>query len=57
LNFTTEGAVHFENLADQYIALGGSSSPPNYTEYLNASDPQLKVIFLNRLQARTAWVT
>jgi len=57
LNFTTAGAVQFESLADEYIALGGDSSPANYSEYLNATDPQLKVIFLNRLQARTAWVT
>jgi hypothetical protein len=39
LNFTTEGAVHFENLADEYIALAGKSSPVNYTDFRNALDP------------------
>jgi hypothetical protein len=34
LNFTTEGAQIFEDLADAYIALGGDSSPENYTMYL-----------------------
>ena len=52
LNFTTDGSAQMEALADAYIALGGDSSPANFSEYLNATDPQLKVIFLNRLQAR-----
>ena len=52
LNFTTDGSVQMEALADEYIALGGDSSPANISLYTNATDPQLKVIFLNRLQAR-----
>lgn len=57
LNFTTEGQVQFENLADQYIALAGNASPPNFNDYKNATDPQLRVIFLNRLLARGSAVT
>ncbi len=52
LNFTTDGSVEMEALADEYITLGGDSSPANISLYTNATDPQLKVIFLNRLQAR-----
>lgn len=39
LNFTTEGSVQMEALADAYIALGGDSSPANFSDYLNATDP------------------
>jgi hypothetical protein len=49
LNFTTSGAVQFETLADEYIILNGSSSPDNFNIYIQATDPQLRVIFLNRL--------
>ncbi len=41
LNFETEGALHFEQLADVYISLGGNASPDNFTEYKTTSDPQL----------------
>ena len=41
LDFTTEGAVKFEQLADAYIELGGNSSPANYTAYLTTDDVQL----------------
>lgn len=57
LNFETEGAQAFENLADMYIALNGDGSPANYTEYLNTKDPQLQVIFLNRLTDRQSSLT
>lgn len=57
LNFTTASGVQFEKLADDYITLGGDSSPDNYQDYLTATDPQLKVIFLNRLTARLSDVT
>ena len=52
LDFTTEGAVAFEYLADQYIALQGNDRPSNYTNYTDTKDPQEKVIFLNRLTDR-----
>ncbi len=52
LDFTTAGAVAFEQLADMYIQLGGNKSPDNYTNFLTTDDPQLKVIFLNRLNDR-----
>lgn len=57
LNFTTEGALTFEALADAYIALGGNSSPENFTIYLTTKDSQLQVIFLNRLNDRASEVT
>jgi len=57
LNFTTAGAVGFEQMADAYIALGGQSSPANYTDYLNTDDVQLQIIFLARLRARKADMT
>lgn len=52
LDFTTEGATKFEQLADAYIALNGESSPDNYTNYKTTDDVQLQVIFLNRLTDR-----
>ena len=57
LDFTTAVAQKFEKLADDYITLGGESSPENYNDYLTTVDPQLKVIFLNRLLEQTAKVT
>ena len=41
INFTTDGAIAFEALADQYITLGGNASPSNYSAYLNTNDSQL----------------
>jgi len=41
LDFKTEGAQNFENLADMYIAGNGLTRPDNYTAYLNTTDPQL----------------
>jgi hypothetical protein len=44
-------------MADAYIALGGQSSPANYTNYINTDDVQLQIIFLARLAARKADMT
>lgn len=52
MSFATAQGTEFENLADAYISLNGKSHPSNYADYLNVEDPQLKVIFLNRLTAR-----
>lgn len=52
LDFTTDGATKFEQLADAYIALNGDASPDNYTNYKTTDDVQLQVIFLNRLTDR-----
>lgn len=41
INFTTDGAIAFEALADQYISLGGNASPSNFSAYLNTEDSQL----------------
>jgi len=50
LNFTTDSIVQSQSLADQYIALGGESSPENYTEFLDYAS-NLKVVFLERVSA------
>ena len=55
ISFYTDSAKEFEDLADSYISLG--NTPDNYDIYLTTDDPQLKVIFLNRLLARSAEVT
>ncbi len=52
VSFATPDAQKFEALADAYIALNGTKSPANYKDYLQTDDPNLKVIFLNRLVAR-----
>lgn len=39
LDFSTPGALQFETLADQYIQLGGDSTPANYKDYVDATDP------------------
>lgn len=52
VSFVTTDAQKFEALADSYISLAGTASPQDYQDYLNTKDPQLKVIFLNRLTAR-----
>jgi hypothetical protein len=57
LDFSTAGAVAFEQLADLYISLKGDSSPSNYTNYLTTDDAQLQVLFLNRLAKRSSDVT
>lgn len=57
LDFSTEESKSFENLADEYISLKGDSSPADFQMYLDTKNPNLKVIFLNRLTARTSEVT
>jgi hypothetical protein len=52
VNFETDEAKEFEALADEYITKQGQSHPDDYDKYLNTKDPQLKVIFLNRLVVR-----
>lgn len=37
-----------------YIALNGTGRPDNYTTYLTTENPNLKVIFLNRLTRRVS---
>ncbi len=58
-SFVTQDGTDFEALADGYIALGGKDHPANYDIYnqKGKEDPQLKVIFLNRLVARQDVVT
>ncbi|CDW72343.1 peptidase family m1 containing protein [Stylonychia lemnae] len=50
IDFTTDSQRKFEKLADDYIDTG--ARPANYKDYVDTKDPQLKVIFLNRLTAR-----
>lgn len=49
LNFTTSNSVAATNLANEYIALKGASSPANYQQY-NYWYSNLKVVFQNTLQ-------
>lgn len=39
VSFATEAAKKFEALADDYIKRNGESSPDNYKDYLDATDP------------------
>jgi hypothetical protein len=57
VSFATADAQKFEKLADDYIALGGKDHPANFEDYKNTDDPQVKVIFLNRLVDRQDEVT
>eukprot|EP00347_Sterkiella_histriomuscorum_P012727 403367448 len=52
ISFATDSAKTYEKLADDYITLQGTDHPKNYDIYLKETDPQLKVIFLNRLISR-----
>ena len=49
LNFETTNSKKAQQLALDYIALGGNSSPANYIQY-NAWYSNLKVVFLQTLQ-------
>ena len=51
-SFATKEATAFEALADAYITLNGVGKPENWQDYVNEKNPNLKVIFLNRLTAR-----
>ena len=53
INYTTANTTAFQNLADQYIALGGDSSPANKDIFLNEThDVNLKVVFTSQLLNR-----
>jgi hypothetical protein len=53
INYTTVNTTAFQNLADEYISLGGSASPKNMDLYLNETkDVNLKVVFTSQLLNR-----
>ena len=49
IDFSTPAATEFAQLAKDYIALKGASSPPNYQDYKQTKNPNLKVVFLDQL--------
>jgi leukotriene-A4 hydrolase len=51
LDFTTADLNQSSALADDYIFLGGASSPANYTEFDDYYS-SLQVVFIERLKAR-----
>jgi len=51
LDFTTKALNESSDLADEYITLGGASSPADYKDYLGFYSG-LRVIFLERLNTR-----
>jgi len=51
-DFTTKQSNESEQLASDYIQLGGKSSPANYTKFFDYYS-NLKVIFIERLAAQT----
>lgn len=57
LDFTTKQSNESSDLADAYIALGGSSSPDNFEVFINDYYSNLKVIFLERLNIQYDNVT
>lgn len=50
LNFTTDGSTQAQNLANAYIALNGTASPPNASLYYHGYTSNLKVCFHDVLQ-------
>ena len=56
LDFTTKASNESVQLADDYIKLGGKSSPENAKDF-KAWYSNLKVVFLDRLLARKDAVT
>lgn len=56
LDFTTKALNASSELADEYIRLGGASSPSNYADYFDYYSG-LRVVFLERLRTRQAEVT
>ena len=56
LDFTTVQLNESSSLADDYIFLGGASSPANYTDFYDYYS-SLKVVFVERLITRIADVT
>jgi len=55
LDFTTPKLIESSSLADEYIELGGASSPDNYTHFMDYYS-NLKVVFIERLNTRIAEV-
>ena len=53
LDFTTKQLNESSDLADQYIALKGQSSPDNYADFYEFYS-SLKVVFVERLVTRSA---
>ena len=51
LDFTTRQGNESSDLADEYIKLGGASSPSNYADYFDFYS-NLKVMFLEQLNKR-----
>lgn len=56
LDFTTKASNESAQLADDYIKLGGKSSPPNSSDF-DGWYSNLKVVFLDRLLTRLDAVT
>ena len=56
LDFTTPALNQSSDLADEYIKLGGASSPDNYADYFDFYS-RLRVVFLSRLDARISDVS
>jgi leukotriene-A4 hydrolase len=53
IDFSTANTVAFTQLADDYITLGGTSSPANKNIYINEKkNVNLKVVFANQLLNR-----
>lgn len=51
LDFTTKDLIESSHLADGYIALNGTGSPANFSDYENYYS-NLKVVFIERLITR-----
>jgi leukotriene-A4 hydrolase len=57
LDFSTPSGQLFESIAADYVARQGDSSAANYTDYNNTKNPNLKVVFLNKLTELSDQVT
>jgi leukotriene-A4 hydrolase len=58
LNFSTPNATLFADLAIQYVQTQGrGASPTNYTDFVETTNPNLKVIFLDKLVSLNSQVT
>jgi leukotriene-A4 hydrolase len=57
LDFNTPSGQLFESIAADYVARQGDSSAANYTDYMNTKNPNLKVVFLNKLTDLSDQVT
>jgi leukotriene-A4 hydrolase len=57
LDFSTPAANEFAAIAVDYVNKGGDKSADNYTDYKNATNPNLKVVFLDKLTTLSDKVT